>query len=89
MREKTSIPQNSIYPLDSIIAPPFSGIVLLLESVHPDNDVVSRAAWAGVERCVKNQRHMAAAAVKAKLRRWGGRLMGSGGCVRSKGGASG
>ena len=50
VREKTSVPQNSINPLDSIIAPPFSGIVLLLESVHPDNDVVSRTAVGGRRR---------------------------------------
>jgi hypothetical protein len=38
VREKTSIPQNSIYPLDPIIPTPPSGIVLPLEIVHPGKE---------------------------------------------------
>jgi hypothetical protein len=50
-----SIPQYSIYPLDSIILTPPSGIVLPLESLHPGKDGASKMQRrAGVERCVRN-----------------------------------
>ena len=49
--EKTSIPQYSIYPLDSIIPTQPSGIVLPLESLHPGEDGASKMQRrAGVER---------------------------------------
>jgi hypothetical protein len=44
---KTSIPQYSIYPCDSILLMPFRGIIFPLEGFHPDNDEASRAAAGG------------------------------------------
>jgi hypothetical protein len=44
---------------------------------------------AGDKRYVQNQRPVVAADVEGKRRRWRVLTMGSGGCVRSKGGASG
>jgi hypothetical protein len=90
VREKTSIPQNSIHPLDSIIAPPFSGIFLILESVHPDNDVVvSRAAAGGRRRrwCQIDVSRWLWRGRRAALR--GGWLMGSRGSDCAKGVVSG
>jgi hypothetical protein len=89
VREKTSIPQNYICPLDSIIAPPFSGIVLLLKSVHPDNDVVSRVAVGGRRALCEESASHGSGGGEGEAAQMEGTVDGVRGCIRLKGGASG
>jgi hypothetical protein len=78
--EKSSIPQHSIYPRDTILSTPFSDVIFPPEGVLPYEDEASRAAAGGRQAlCSESASHSGG----------GCRGMGSGGCVRSKGGASG
>ena len=48
--EKSSIPQHSICPRDTIFSTPLSNVIFLLEGVHPYEDEALRAAAGGHRR---------------------------------------
>ena len=85
VREKMSIPQNSIYPLDPIIPTPPSGIVLPLEIVHPGKEGASKLLRrAGVNNVRGINVTRRRQAMEGEQRRWGGWSMGSEGATASE-----
>ena len=84
MGEESIISQYSINPRNPIVATPFGGVIFPLECVHD-----RKGGWqqlvddGGVESTYR-----VGCGEAGERRRWGGRLMGSGGCIRLKGGAS-
>ena len=53
-----SIPQHSIYPCDSILLTPFSGVIFPLEGIHPDDDEISRVVVDGRQAlCAESASH--------------------------------
>ena len=84
MGDESSISQYSINPCNPIVATPFGGVIFPLECVHD-----RKGGWqqlvddGGVESTSR-----IGCGEAGERRRWGGQLMGSGGCVRSKGGIS-
>jgi hypothetical protein len=84
MGEESSISQYSINPCNPIVATPFGGVIFPLERVH-DRKGRRRA---GVDDGGVESTSRVGCGEPGERRRWGGRLMGSGGCVRSKDGVS-
>ena len=84
MGEESIISQYSINPRNPIVATPFGGVIFPLERVH-DRKGRRRA---GVDDGGVESTSRVGCGEPGERRRWGGRLMGLGGCVSSKDGVS-
>ena len=94
--EKTSIPQHPIYPCNTIFDAIYtSDIIFPPEGIHPYENEASRTAAGGWQALCSESASRSGGKCRGKMAPMGGinngvvLTMGSGGCIRSKGGASG